>query len=261
MLGHSHAMSGLAVGALVLPLAPLVGVGPGSIGEQLAWVAAWGGFALLPDLDQGGMRWRGAMPRLSGSTVARMWGPLTTTVASGVSVIARGHRQGTHDVLLAPLVFALLAVAAATAAWSAVLVLALAIGLALQACHAVVPGRIATTVLGNLVVSFGAAWWLVRSGTVSLGWLPWAVAGGVVVHIAGDLLTVGGVPVPLTWISGRSRRVSLRLFRTGAAVEHWLAGFFGTAALLLVLTRTPAIGPVEDAIHALLAGLGVGRPS
>lgn len=260
MLGHSHAMSGLAAGALTLPLAPMVGVGGGVV-EQLAWVAAWGGFALLPDLDQGGMHWRGAMPRLSGSTVARMWGPLTTTAASGVAVIARGHRQGTHDVLLAPLVFGLLAAAAANATWSAVLVLALAIGLALQACHAVIPGRIESTVVGNLLVSFGAAWWLVRSGTVSLGWLPWAVAGGVVVHVLGDLLTVGGIPVPLTWINGRSRRVSLRLFRTGAPVEHWIAGFFGTAALLLLLVRTPAIGPVEDAIHAVLAAVGLGQPS
>lgn len=257
MLGHSHAMSGLAAGALTLPLAPAAGVG--GLGEQLAWVAAWGGFALLPDLDQGGMHWRGAMPRLSGSTVARMWGPLTTTAASAVAVVARGHRQGTHDVLLAPLVAALLTVAATRATWSAVLVLALAIGLALQACHAVVPGRITTTVVGNLVVSFGLAWWLVRGGTVSLGWLPWAVAGGVVVHVLGDLLTVGGVPVPLTWVSGRSRRVSLRLFRTGAAVEHWLAGFFGTAALLLVLTRTPAIGPLEDAVRTLLAAVGVSQ--
>ena len=100
MLGHSHATTGLAAGAALLPLAPVAGTA-----EQLAWVAAWGGFALLPDLDQGGLHWRRALPRLSGSTVATMWGPVTTALSTAVARIARGHRQGTHDVLLAPLVF------------------------------------------------------------------------------------------------------------------------------------------------------------
>ncbi len=232
-MGPTHAASGLAVGAAALPLAPVTGL-PG----QLAWVAAWGGFALLPDLDQGGLHWRRAMPRLTGSTVARTWGPVTTTAASVVGFLARGHRQGTHDVLLAPTVFALLAVAAALHPVGALVLLALSIGLALQALHVVVPGSIALTVLGNIAVSFGGAWWLLASDVLAYGWLPWAVAGGVVVHIVGDALTVGGVPVPLTWIDGRSRRVSLRLFRTGAPVEAWLVGLLSASALVLLALST-----------------------
>ncbi|SDQ42516.1 metal-dependent hydrolase [Quadrisphaera sp. DSM 44207] len=256
MLGHSHAMSGLAAGAAALPWAPAVGVT--GVTGQVAWVAAWGGFAMLPDLDQGGLHWRGAMPRLSGSTVARMWGPVTTTFAGLVSVLARGHRNGTHDLLLAPAAFGGLALLAGGRAWSSLLVLALAIGLALQACHVVVPGRVETTVVGNLALSFGGAWWLTGTGSTALEWLPWAVAGGVVVHVVGDWLTVGGVPVPLTWLLDRPKRVSASLFRTGARVEHWAAGAFAATALVLLYRRTalhdllgPVVGPVIEPVVAL----------
>ncbi len=249
MLGHTHAMSGLAAGAATLPLAPVQGPL-----EQLAWVAAWGGFALLPDLDQGGLHWRGPMPRLSGSTVARMWGPVTTALASGVAVIARGHRNGTHDVLLAPLVLGVLAALAGRYPWTSLVLMALAIGLALQACHVVLPGRIERSVVGNLLLSFAGAWWSTRTGEVALEWLPWAVAGGVITHIVGDWLTVGGVPVPLTWIRGRPRRVSARLFRTGAAVEGLLAGAFAATAVVLLAAAPLLGGAVATAVTDLARG-------
>jgi len=60
VLGHSHALSGLAVGAATLPWAPVEGTV-----SQVAWIAAVGGFAMLPDLDQ------------HCSTVSDMWGPVT----------------------------------------------------------------------------------------------------------------------------------------------------------------------------------------
>ena len=234
MLGHSHATTGLAAGAALLPYAPVSGTA-----EQLAWVAAWGGFALLPDLDQGGLHWRGALPRLSGSTVATMWGPVTTALSSGVARLARGHRQGTHDVLLAPLVFGGITALAARWEWTAIAALALALGMALRACHAVIPGRLETTVLGNAALSWGGAWWLTTHELGDVGWLPWAVAGGVLVHIAGDWLTRGGVPVPLTWLGRRRRRVALDLFRTGAAVESGLVvPLASVAAVALVVLHT-----------------------
>jgi membrane-bound metal-dependent hydrolase YbcI (DUF457 family) len=217
VMGPAHALSGLAAGAATLPLAPVQ-----HPAEQVAWVAAWGGFALLPDLDSGGWTMRGAVPRGHGSTVARMWGPLTTTLAAAVGVVARGHRNGTHDVLLAPVVFGAVAWAASQHPWSSLLALALAVGLALHACHFVIPGTTETTVLGNLAISFGAAWWLTGTGHDAVPWLPVAVAGGVLVHVLGDALTVGGCPVPFTWVDGRARRWSLRLFRTGAPVERYL---------------------------------------
>ena len=182
MLGHSHALSGLAVGAATLPVAPLTGTV-----AQLGWVAAVGGMAMLPDLDQ------------RGSTISRMWGPLTEVPSGLVGRLTGGHRHGTHDAVLAPLAAGGLALAAAQATWASLLLLALAIGLALRALHVVVPGRFEETVVGNLVLSWGGAW-LLLAHSPSPGWLPWAVALGVLVHIAGDFLTCSGVPVPLVWL-------------------------------------------------------------
>ncbi|WP_461021724.1 metal-dependent hydrolase [Thalassiella azotivora] len=246
-MGHSHALSGLAAGAATLPFAPVH-----HPAEQVAWVAAWGGFALLPDLDSGGWTMRGPVPRGHGSTVARMWGPLTTTLSAAVGFVARGHRNGTHDVLLAPLVFGAVAWAAAQHPWSSLVGLALAVGLALHACHFVIPGNTETTVLGNLAISAAAAWWLTDTGHDAVPWLPVAVAGGVLVHVVGDSLTVGGVPVPFTWVRGRARRWSLRLFRTGATVEKALVAPVAlTATVLLLAQHTGLTDRTIDAFRAV----------
>ena len=233
VLGHSHALSGLAAGAATLPWAPVTGAA-----GQAAWIAAAGGFAMLPDLDQ------------RGSTISRMWGPLTDAPAGAVGLIARGHRNGTHDAVLAPLGFGLLAYAASWYAWSSLLVLALAIGLALHALHFVIPGRTETTVVGNLLLSWGGAWWLLAH-IPSPAWLPYAVALGVLVHIVGDALTCGGVPFPLLWILNGGRLAFFPL-RTGATVEKaLLAPGFLLATIVLVYLNTAA----GTAVQPLVAGL------
>jgi len=232
VLGHSHALSGLAAGAATLPWAPVTGTG------QAAWIAAAGGFAMLPDLDQ------------RGSTISRMWGPLTDAPAGAVGLIARGHRAGTHDAVLAPLGFGLLAYAASWYLWSSLLVLALAIGLALRALHFVIPGRAENTVIGNLVLSWGGAWWLLAH-IPSPAWLPYAVALGVLTHIAGDALTCGGVPFPLLWTVNGGRLAFFPL-RTGATVEKaLLAPAFLLATIVFVYLNTPA----GTAVQPIVAGL------
>ena len=235
MLGHSHALSGLAAGAATLPWAPVAGTA-----GQVAWIAAAGGFAMLPDLDQ------------RGSTVSGMWGPLTDAPAGAVGLIAQGHRKGTHDAVLAPLAFGLLAYAASWYLWSSLLLLALAIGLALHALHFVIPGRSETTVVGNLILSWGGAWWLLSS-LPSPVWLPYAVALGVLVHIAGDALTCGGVPVPLLWLLNGGRLAFLPL-RTGATIEKvLLAPAFLLATIVFVYLNTAAGPAVEPLVAGLLA--------
>src|SRR5215217_8892018 len=196
MLGHSHALSGLAAGAAALPWAPVHGTV-----AQVSWVAAAGGFAMLPDLDH------------SGSTVSDMWGPLTDVPSGAIGRLAQGHRWGTHDAVLGPLVFGALAVAAAGAFWSSLLLLAVAIGLALRALNFAIPGRVENTVIGNLVLSWGGAW-LLLAHSPSPAWLPWAVMLGVLTHVVGDLLTCEGVPLPLFWVFGRNR-IKLSPLRTG----------------------------------------------
>ncbi|MBM7805657.1 membrane-bound metal-dependent hydrolase YbcI (DUF457 family) [Geodermatophilus bullaregiensis] len=233
MLGHSHALSGLAAGAATLPWAPVQGTV-----AQVAWVAAAGGFAMLPDLDH------------SGSTVSDMWGPATDVPSGAVGRLAGGHRWGTHDALLAPVAFGALALAAANLFWSSLLVMALAIGLALRALHFVIPGRAENTVVGNLVLSWGGAW-LLLAHTPQPTWLPWAVALGVLTHVAGDLVTKQGVPVPLLWLL-RRRRLALTPMRTGTTLEKAvLAPLFLGVALWFVYANTGARDVLDPYLQAL----------
>jgi hypothetical protein len=206
---------------------------------QVAWVSAVGGLAMLPDLDQ------------QGSTISRMWGPVTDVPSGVVNAVARGHRWGTHDAVLAPTVLGLLAYAAAWHRWSSLLLLALAIGLALRALHVVIPGRAENTVIGNLVLSWGGAWFILAHSPQP-GWLPLAVVVGVLTHIAGDGLTREGVPVPLFWLVRRSRIAPVHL-HTGAAVEKLvLVPLFVVATLVLLYVNTGA----RDLVDPLLVQLG-----
>jgi membrane-bound metal-dependent hydrolase YbcI (DUF457 family) len=234
MLGHSHALSGLAAGAATLPWAPVEGPV-----AQVAWVAAVGGFAMLPDLDH------------SGSTVSDMWGPVTDVPSGAIGRLAQGHRWGTHDAVLGPLAFGALAVAAAGAFWSSLLLMALAIGLALRALHFVIPGRTENTVVGNLVLSWGGAW-LLLANSPHPGWLPWAVALGCLTHIAGDAVTTAGVPVPLIWIAKRCR-IKLLPIRTGAGVEKVvLVPLFLAATVGFLYLNTEAHTAVDPLVDRLL---------
>jgi membrane-bound metal-dependent hydrolase YbcI (DUF457 family) len=238
VLGHSHALSGLAVGAATLPWAPVDG--PVS---QVAWIAAVGGFAMLPDLDQ------------HCSTVSDMWGPATDVPSGALGRLAGGHRWGTHDALLAPAAFGGLALLAADAFWSSLLLMALAIGLALRALHFVIPGRTETTVLGNLVLSWGGAWYLLEH-MPGPAWLPWAVAAGVLTHIVGDAITTAGVPVPVLWIFARKRLVLFPM-RTGATLEKAvLVPLFLAATIGFVYANTGMRGAVDPLVERLLLALG-----
>jgi len=235
VLGHSHALSGLAAGAATLPWVPVEGTV-----AQVAWVAAVGGFAMLPDLDQ------------EGTTIARMWGPVTDVPAKVVGTVARGHRWGTHDAVLGPLAFGLLAYAASGAYWSSLLVMALAAGLALRALHFVIPGRAENTVLGNLVLSWGGAWLLLEHSPSPL-WLPLAVVLGTLTHIAGDFLTKEGVPVPLFWLLRRSRLAPVHL-HTGTTLEKAvLAPLFLTAAVAFMYVNTGARQLVDPLLQHIAA--------
>jgi hypothetical protein len=180
-----------------------------------------------------------------------MWGPLTDAPSGLINVLSRGHRWGTHDAVLAPLAFGFLASAAAQAFWSSLLVLALAIGLALRALNFVIPGNTETTVIGNLAVSWGGAWYLLDHSPPPT-WLPYAVGLGVLAHIAGDLLTREGIPVPLIWLLRRCRLSPLRL-RTGATVERvFLVPLFLTATVCFLYVNTG----VHQAVDPWLQRLG-----
>ena len=239
MLGHSHALSGLAAGAATLPWAPVHGAV-----AQGAWVAAAGGFAMLPDLDQ------------QKTTISRMWGPVTDLPAALINKISGGHRWGTHDAVLAPVVFGFLVMAASKTFPTSLLVLALAIGLALRALNFVIPGRVENTIIGNLAVSWGGAWLFLDHSPPPM-WLPWAVAVGVLAHIVGDFLTREGVPLPLIWIIHRCRFALIHL-RTGATVEKMLlAPAFLIATLVFLYLNTGVSAAVDPVVARIIGSVGV----
>ena len=84
MMGSRHAASGLLLAAATLPVASQVGADP------VLWAAVAIGGAMLPDLDT------------SGAHAARVWGVPTRLLGGAIGAAAGGHREATHDVVLAP---------------------------------------------------------------------------------------------------------------------------------------------------------------
>ena len=188
----------------------------------LAASAATTGAALAPDIDE------------PGSTVARSAEPLSGAISWVTAVLAGGHREATHSVLAAGLAAgataALGLVAIAPHVPASVIVLGITLALAARALppRALRVGRIAALVAGA-----AAAWAITR--WVGIGWwLPAGVGVGWLVHILGDLITEGGVPIlwPL-----RRRFAAPVLGRTGSGREAALG------VVLLVAVVVAALGP------------------
>lgn len=233
MLGRNHVATGALTGLITLPLAPVQStVGAG------AWILGWAGTALLPDLDS------------SGSSAARMWGPLTKAPASVIGRLAGGHRWGTHDLVLAPVLFVAASTMMSLTHLGRVTVLAVLLGLVLRGLAITGAGDGLRGAGVNLALSWSGAWWLAGSTTHGelMALMPWVIAGGVAVHILGDALTLSGVPVPLLWLADRRHTWALRLFRTGSRLELLLiTPVLSIACLVAVYVRTD----VEDLVTLL----------
>lgn len=187
MMGTSHAVTGaaawLAITATAAPSLELVQLDQATI---LLGTFVVAGAALAPDWDH------------PSATVARSL-PGGSLLASGISAFAGGHRKGLHA-LLAVIVILPLTLLANTFTWRLngwpealpILTLALAAG-----CFAIA--------LKSLRMSrdWVTAWIAALILTVSIGTLapglyallPVCIALGYLVHILGDMLTVGGVPL------------------------------------------------------------------
>lgn len=201
MMGCNHATMSAAAGILALPVIDLP-----TPTQKVAWVLVCAGMGLLPDWDQ------------DGSHVSRMWGWPSRGAARVIGALAGGHRWGTHDIVLAPLVFAAVFAMAARHPVLQLLALAVSFGLAMRGVTAMRFGRVG--VAANVVVSWGAAWAMVQQQQTDLvAWMPLAIVLGVASHIVGDLLTNEGVPLPIVWIWTRNR-VALSLFKTNGIVER-----------------------------------------
>lgn len=195
MMGPTHALMGLAAG---LASAPWVCAG---LAETAAWAALCAGTALLPDLDT---------PE---SSAARTWGRTTQLLANIVRLVSKGHRKWSHHVIAAPAAAGVVWLAGKTWGLSYVMC-ALLIGLALTSVTRIFGQRMSAPI--NFTVSLVAAYVVMSRDLVDFSWLALSAALGVVVHIAGDALTAGGVPGALP----SSKRVRLSTIRTGGVVER-----------------------------------------
>ncbi|GMA26228.1 metal-dependent hydrolase [Luteimicrobium album] len=187
MMGGHHAASGAAAWVAVTATAPFafgwypvshVGVATGAV------VCA--GAALLPDADH------------HDGTIANSLPPVSHWVCRAVGAVSGGHRHGTHSVL-GIAVFTGLAwllghwrmtvdgfgVVDVGAGVMAVLLAAYALK-ALRLVRGKVAPWLGALTLATLVAFFSPTEWT---------WLPLAVGIGCAVHVVGDMLTTGGVPL------------------------------------------------------------------
>lgn len=240
MMGYNHAVSGALVGVLTWPAIPAGGAPAAS-----TWVLAVAGASLLPDLDT------------PSSTAARTWGAVTGAIAALIGKVAGGHRRGTHDLVIAPAVVFGAALFSAAVPASYFLVLALSIGLAVQVLGLAGFGKVGTG--ANILVSFGVSWWLTFHTPTFLDslLLAAALALGVVVHILGDLVTKGGVPIPIMWMTGNRRRLSLNLFTVNDPIERWFVApalSLATGLVILLQVDVSALGDLYGQIEQVVAG-------
>jgi len=208
VMGRDHARLAAAP-ALALALASHV-----APAETLVAAACVAGAGCLPDLDE------------PGSSVARLFGSISEAVSSATNRWCGGHRQASHSLLAAALVGGLVEVLDLVRFHGVdlgVVPLGLCVALCLRVLlpWALRPGHILSLALAALVT-----WWAVDH--LSLAWLPVWVAAGYVLHLVGDALTSGGVPLLWPW----KRRFSIPLLgHTNSLRERVL----GVALLLIVV--------------------------
>lgn len=200
MMGGNHAVSGAAVWlALTAPatVVSLIGfplsVGLGGFGwtEIAVGAVVAAGAALLPDVDHHDATIAHSFP--GGKILARLIGGA-----------AGGHRKGTHSIL------GILILAALTIAASFLTIGGWHVGVAVVGmCVSAFALKVLRVVwfvrtwflawIGGYLFGWACAW-LVDTAGGDTWWFNAAVITGVIVHVAGDMLTVGGVPPLYPWL-------------------------------------------------------------
>jgi membrane-bound metal-dependent hydrolase YbcI (DUF457 family) len=190
VMGFSHATSGTAAWLAVTAALPAFGTGilPLTPAGVLAGAVVASGAALLPDADH------------KSATIAHSVPVLGSLVTDAIGDASGGHRHGAHTLLAAAIVTA---GAVAIGRWE--------VDLPYLGESAVGPA-IATVALvtfslkaRDFVRHWTTAWLLglvaaliilVYASDSSI-WFPLAVGLGYVTHLAGDALTVAGIPSPI----------------------------------------------------------------
>ncbi|BCW18613.1 membrane protein [Arthrobacter sp. NtRootA9] len=241
-MGGHHAASGAAAWVAVASTGPYaLGWYPLDPTGILIGGMATAGTALVCDWDH------------RSSTVAHSLPPLSNAIARGIETASGGHRQGTHSILGAA-VFVLLAAVASQVQMQTPWGL-LSVGAGLLCMFLI---NIAAKALKLFPKSGFISNWifaLLMAGLVTLyaphqwTWLPMSMLIGVVVHIVGDLITTGGVPLlwPLVIRPPKLlRKVPLlrNVWRANGALSVPLLGRAGSKREWLVLIPVSAYAMV-----------------
>lgn len=188
MMGTNHAASGAAVWVAVtatsIPATGLYELDPATV---LLGVGIAAGAALLPDADH------------HNATIAHSVPVVGRVAAGAVGALSGGHRKGMHSLLAVAAVITgmiyLSKLSWTPDGWA----MSIHLGAAIAAGACV---TFAVKVL-KLVRSWPLAWLVgIITGTFvgflspeQTYWLPWCIGIGYLTHIAGDMLTSGGVPL------------------------------------------------------------------
>lgn len=191
VMGVNHATSGAAVWFAATAALPSFGTDayPLSPAGILSGAVVCAGAALLPDADQ------------HSSTIANSVPVVGKLVTRGIADASGGHRHGFHTVLAGALVTLLaVLVGRVTAAVPALGVVPVGPAIATIGliCFAVKARELVRSWSAAWAVGILAAAAVVVFAPDNPTWFPIAVGLGFLTHLAGDLLTVEGVPSP-TW--------------------------------------------------------------
>jgi hypothetical protein len=212
--GPGHALTGAIAGLTIGPLIAARFGHPLDHREVLGVGLACAGAVLLSDLDTRG-------------TASRTFGHAGRAVTRLVSWAAGGHRHGTHTLRFAAAAGVAVVLASAYWSWAVAVVLGVLAAWAWRALGPDIDWEFADFDVDAIAVGALAGWasgQLLEPGW----WLPGAVAGGVVIHLAGDKLFGGRSPL-----------------RVGGTVERVVVWALTMALPVVVLVQTGVLVPAR----------------
>jgi len=186
--------------------------------ETLVATGVVAGAGVLPDLDE------------PDSSVARLFGPISRGISSATNRWCGGHRQASHSLVTVAVVGGAVEVLNLVR-WDGVALSVGVVGVCLALCLRVLlpwgfrPGHIVSLALAGLVT-----WW--AWDHLAWAWVAAWIAAGYALHLVGDVLTAGGVP--LLW-PGRSRVAVPLLGHTDSGREKVLGVVMLLAVIALAL--------------------------
>lgn len=226
MLNRDHTMFGAATFALAAEgvHAAHIGMPHLPVAQFAAGILVCAGFSQLPDIDE------------PGSAISRRFSILTQGISEAISKVSGGHRHGTHSLLFVALVGGLCALASRSALAEAIVgAVFVYIGVSM-----VIPW-IRTGIVTQAAIA-GLCGWYLYHRPIGLAWMAAIGAFGVLAHLAGDALTVQGVP--LLWPFNRHMFRLPLIGRTGSARERILVPLFSLACVGLAALLVTHVGVV-----------------